>query len=217
MIKTNLQTNNFTYNSEKESVMHGGIRVVLDDIKNKKIRYLTEQVICENYDLFVSQPAACGNHHAYPGGLLVHSLRVASLGGKLCDFYDGIYEPNRDIVVAGGLLHDIGKVYCYKVKKNSDGTDEITSTQMRKYHHHIPIGYHLVLQVAEKIMELTPDMALDEDRLNRLLHIIISHHGRVEYRSNVAPKTEEAFLVHTADTIDAYLDADDDARRTFNK
>lgn len=196
--------------------MHGAIKKVLNEINNDKLRHLVERVIDVNYDAFVTQPAACGNHHAYTGGLLTHSVRTAMVGAQLCDYYEGIYHPNRDVVIAGGFLHDIGKVHCYKVKQTSDG-EEIESTQMSKYHHHIPIGYHIVMREAEWIEKNNPDMAMDSDPLNRLLHIIISHHGRLEYRSNRRPKTEEAFLVHIADTVDAYMDADKMARKTFNR
>lgn len=197
--------------------MHVTIEAVLREIKNEKIRYLVEKVVDTNYDMLITQPAACGNHHAYTGGLLAHSARVAMLGARICDFYDGIYEPNRDVVVAGGFLHDIGKVHCYKIKQKENGIEEIESTQMSRYHHHIPIGYHIVMREAENILKNSPDLALDSDPLNRLLHIIIAHHGRVEYRSNRAPRTEEAFIVWSADTLDAYMDADNDTKRTFNK
>lgn len=197
--------------------MHGTIKAVLDQIENKKIRFLTEQVIDRNYDMFVTQPAACGNHHAYTGGLLVHSARVALLGGEIASFYDKIYDINRDVIIAGGMLHDIGKVHCYKVRHKMDGTEDIESTQMSKYHHHIPIGYHIVMREAEDILEQRPEMSLDSDALNRLLHIIISHHGRREYSSNRTPRTDEAFVVYLADSCDAYLDADNDAKRRFHR
>lgn len=197
--------------------MHGTIKAVLGEIKNERVNLLVSRIINRHYDAFISQPAACGNHHAYTGGLLVHSARVALLGGDMCSFYKDIYDVNRDIVIAGGFLHDIGKVHCYKTKNKQDGTKEFESTQMSRLHHHIPIGYHLVAQVAEEIALNDSEMALNPDDLNRLLHIIVSHHGRVEYRSPRRPKTDEAFLVSQADMIDAYMDADKAHRQYFGR
>lgn len=193
------------------------IKEVLSKIKNEKVRYLADRVIDVHYEAFITQPAGCGHHHAYNGGLLVHSTRTAMVTNKLCEMYDGIYNINKSVAIAGALLHDIGKVHCYKVVTKEDGDEEYASTQMSKLHHHIPIGYHLIMKEAEYIRDKKEHFALDSDTLNRLLHIIIAHHGRVEYSSPRAPRTEEAFLVSQADLIDAYLDADKEMRKSFNK
>jgi len=131
--------------------------------------------------------AAVKYHHAYQGGLLEHSLNVA----KICDMLAGIYDNlNRDLVLAGAILHDIGKIKEYASGANL----KITNTG--RLLGHITMGYGWVQEKIGQINGFPADLA------DRLLHIILSHHGHLEYGSPKRPKILEAFAVYHADHLD---------------
>ncbi|MFC2159951.1 3'-5' exoribonuclease YhaM family protein, partial [Actinomycetota bacterium] len=131
--------------------------------------------------------AAIRYHHAYQGGLLEHSLNVT----KICDMTAGIYDNlNRDLLICGAILHDIGKIREY-----SSGVN-MKMTNRGRLLGHITIGYGWVLEKIEQIKGFPKDLA------DRLLHIILSHHGHLEYGSPKRPKILEAFIVYHADHLD---------------
>ena len=132
--------------------------------------------------------AAVQYHHAFKGGLLEHTLAVV----KICDAVYKIYRDlNYDLLISGAILHDIGKMREYKTVVTTEVTDE------GKLLGHITIGYGWVL---EKIKQIK---GFPEDLKNRLLHIILSHHGHKEFGSPKRPKIMEAFIVYHADHLDA--------------
>jgi 3'-5' exoribonuclease len=184
---------------------------VLKEIKDEKINALVKHVVDKHYTLFTTSPAACNNHHNYPGGLLDHSHSTAMLAGKIADHFIGIGQDiKRDVVIAGAFLHDVGKVLCYKTAEKPEPGRPYDSTRESKLFHHIPIGFHMVASVAESL-GYTAETYYD------ILHIILSHHGRLEYHSPVTPKTVEAFIVHKADFLDAYIEASPEMRGIYNK
>lgn len=134
-------------------------------------------------------PAAKFHHQAYLGGLLEHSVNVAkrALGMAI--------DPhlNRDIILAGALLHDIGKIEEYSY------IDSIEVAEIGNLAGHISLGYFLVRSAITQIDEFPSELA------TQLLHIILSHHGRQEWGSPVEPATGEALIVHHADILDAQL------------
>lgn len=190
--------------------MEPRIKQVLDQIKDERIRLLVESVVNKHYTLFITSPAACNNHHDYDGGLLVHSHSTAILAGQIADhFLNNGKSINRDAVVAGAFLHDFGKVLCYRKTGSLEPNKIYESTKESRWFHHIPIGFHIVASTAESL-------GLDRDEYYDILHIILSHHGRLEYHSPVVPKTPEAFIVHKADFLDAYIEATPEQRTTYN-
>lgn len=208
--------------------MHEKIEEVLGLITNKDIRLLVKGVV-EYNPYFLECPGGCSRHHAYKGGLLDHSHSTAILARKIAEHYTHL-NPNLDIVTAGAFLHDIGKTECYMFEDYVESKDVVTSngiltsqkikqkparTYRDVHHHHIPIGYYTVRREAENISDLGD--GLDWKEIDHLLHIIISHHGRVEWRSNVEPQTPEAFIVSQADMLDAWLAADPEKKATFGK
>lgn len=139
-------------------------------------------------DDFCTATAAVQYHHAYRGGLLEHTLFMT----KICDFLAGLYENlNRDLLITGAILHDVGKVKEYKTEIITKVTDE------GKLLGHITIGYGWVLEKIQKIDDFP------EDLKNRLLHIILSHHGYKEFGSPKRPKILEAFVIYHIDHMDA--------------
>ena len=140
-------------------------------------------------------PAAKYHHHAYPHGLLDHCLAVATMVSAAAAAHPQI---DRDLAVTGALLHDIGKLEAYAV---TGGCAELTDAG--KLEGEIPLGYFRVRQA----VEVTP--GFPADRAQALLHILLSHHGRLEFGSPVTPCTREATLVHAMDNLSGHLGAFD--------
>lgn len=188
--------------------MESSISTVLSNIPKIKVQNLVKEVFKIHYDKFIIEPAACGNHHAYDGGLFVHSVSTAGMASKICDHYQDV-QLDKSICVAGAFLHDIGKVRCYK---KEDG--KYKSTRASKWFHHIPIGFHLISSAYENMKE---DLRPSRDDLDHILHIIISHHGKKEYSSPRSPRTDEARIVAEADFIDAYMNAGSQYKGMYGK
>lgn len=140
-------------------------------------------------------PAAKYHHHAYPHGLLDHSLAVATMVSAAAGAHPKI---DRDLAVSGALLHDLGKLEAYAV---SGGCAELTDAG--KLEGEIPLGYFRVRQAIEATPGFSPR------RAQALLHIVLSHHGRLEFGSPVTPCTREAALVHAMDNLSGHLGAFD--------
>ncbi|HTS70564.1 MAG TPA: HD domain-containing protein [Terriglobia bacterium] len=143
-------------------------------------------------DRFKLAPAAMSYHHAFLGGLLEHVSSLIPLGDKVVDHYPWL---RRDLIVAGLVLHDIGK------------TEELTFSRGFRYSTrgqligHITMGLELV---QSKIRQI-PDFPV---RLkNELEHIILSHHGKLEFGSPKEPLFAEALVVHYLDDLDSKLEA----------
>jgi len=161
----------------------------MGSIKNKHLKELLNLFMDDKK--FVSDyrtsTAAIRYHHAYQGGLLEHSLNVT----KVCDMLAGIYgNLNRDLLICGAILHDVGKIKEYQSGVN------LKITNRGRLMGHITIGYGWVLEKIEQVKGFPKDLA------DRLLHIILSHHGRLEYGSPKRPKILEAFIVYHADHLD---------------
>ncbi|MDO9507998.1 MAG: HD domain-containing protein [Thermovirgaceae bacterium] len=139
---------------------------------------------------FRELPAAVSHHHAYVHGLLEHTLSVARGARALAETYksSGV-EMDLDIVTAGGLLHDIGKIESYKLDPFPSMT--IPGTVID----HIALGF-------SRFTDLAREHGLDGDLVTAIGHILISHHGRKEYGSPVLPATPEAMVVSSADELD---------------
>ena len=170
----------------------GMFEEILGYIKNLENKYLKELLNSFMDDKkfatdYRTSTAAIRYHHAYQGGLLEHSLNVT----KICDMLTGIYENlNRDLLICGAILHDVGKIREY-----SSGVN-MKMTNRGRLLGHITIGYGWVLEKIEQIKGFPKDLA------DRLLHIILSHHGHLEYGSPKRPKILEAFIVYHADHLD---------------
>jgi 3'-5' exoribonuclease len=135
-------------------------------------------------------PAAKAMHHVYLGGLLEHSLAVATLADDICRRYPGL---NRDLLVAGALLHDVGKISELRYARSFDYTD------VGKLIGHIVIGVEIV---EEKLRSL-PGFPLELAIL--LKHLLLSHHGQYEFGSPKRPKTLEAVILNFIDDLDSKI------------
>lgn len=137
---------------------------------------------------FKIAPAAKKMHHAYIGGLLEHVLSMASLADKVAGHYSGI---DRDLLIAGAILHDIGKTKELEYEFKIDYTDQ------GRLLSHIVIGLKMI---DEKF--LTIDNFPENQHL-LLKHLVVSHHGFQEFGSPEPPKTIEAVVLHYIDEIDS--------------
>lgn len=140
-------------------------------------------------EAFSRAPAAKRHHQAYLGGLMEHTLNVAQLCKKMAEVY--VNQVDADLLVAGALLHDIGKVKEFNYDRLIDYTDQ------GRLLGHIVLGAQMVAGKIDSLPEFPPELKL------KVLHIIVSHHGEYEWQSPKRPKFLEALLVHRADLIDA--------------
>jgi len=141
---------------------------------------------------FKRAPAAKKMHHAYIGGLLEHTLSMAVLADKIADHYKGI---DRDLLVSGALLHDIGKVREFNYEMGIDYSNE------GRLVNHIVIGIQML---EEKIQTIA---SFPEEPAMLLKHMVISHHGSKELGSPEPPKTIEAVMLNCIDEMDSRIQA----------
>ncbi|HET6419986.1 MAG TPA: HD domain-containing protein [Geobacteraceae bacterium] len=140
--------------------------------------------------LYRIAPAAKGMHHVYLGGLLEHSLAVAKLVDLIVPLYPGL---NRDLLVAGALLHDVGKVREMTYLRSFDYTDE------GKLLGHITIGTEMVQEKISSIPGFPAELSM------LLKHMILAHHGQYEFGSPKRPKTIEATVLNYLDDLDSKI------------
>ena len=164
--------------SMSEGALRGLILSVLED-----------PAISEKYKI---APAATSFHHAYLGGLLDHVLSLLDLGDKLCDHYQWL---DRDLVLAGLVMHDLGKIEELNFSRG------FTYTTRGQLLGHITIGLEIV---GEKI-RLIPDFPAP--LRDKLEHLILSHHGKMEFGSPKEPMFPEALVVHYLDDMDSKLES----------
>jgi 3'-5' exoribonuclease len=174
--------------------MVADLRSLVGTMQDPFLRELLERCFAEGssiWERWRDAPAAKYYHQAYRHGLLEHCLSVAEGVSALSATFPGI---DRDVAVAGALLHDIGKIEAYACEA---GAIELTDTG--KLQGEIALGYYLVRRLIEDIAGFPADTA------EALLHIVLSHHGQLEHGSPVVPCTREATLVHMVDNLGGRL------------
>jgi 3'-5' exoribonuclease len=174
--------------------MDAELTAAIASMHDEPLRQLLESLLgpaTETGHAFRLAPAAKQNHHAYLGGLLEHTLSVATVCDMLADHYGTAID--RDLLVAGALLHDIGKIREIGARGGFPYTDE------GKLLGHILLGLQMVADAARRVPGLTAS------RLLLLQHLIASHQGRYEWQSPKEPRTLEGLILHYADDLDAKL------------
>ncbi len=163
---------------------------IIESIKNPYLRELLELIFSneEFTEKFFKSPASLSIHHAYLGGLAEHTLSVTLLLDVISKHYRGV---NRDLLIASGILHDIGKVFELSGGISPDYTD--TGRLLG----HIYLGARFVDDFIGKIDGFPQDLR------DVLIHTLLSHHGEYEYGSPKRPKTIEALILHYVDNMDA--------------
>ncbi len=165
---------------------------ILGKMENEGLKALVRSFLDDPRLLqpFKRAPAAQSIHHAWIGGLLEHTLSVVRLCERLCDHYP---QVDRDLVRAGAILHDFGKI------------EELTYDETLGYTDAGRLVGHLVIccqMIHEKARAVS---SLPKAVVDQLVHIVASHHGQFEYGSIRQPQTLEALLVHSADVLDARM------------
>jgi len=158
-------------------------------VGNPFVKRLLETIVAANEERLRIWPAAQTLHHAYRAGFLEHVLQMATVGEKLA----AAYNANADLILAGALLHDIGKL------QELDYDLATSYSREGRLLGHIMLGSALVGEAAAAIEGFPPDL------LTEIQHLILSHHGRLEFGSPVAPMTVEAFILSFVDDLDAKI------------
>lgn len=166
---------------------------LLSNIKDDAMRDLGLGILEALQSSWLTVPGAVGVHHAYVGGTLVHCTSVAKIAKAIAE---QIPEASVDLCILGGFLHDIGKLYTYRM----DGIS-IDMTDDGRLYEHIFMGAEFVGNFADSV--INTDDYYNMKKLQLLRHIILSHHGSLEYGSPVTPQCIEAFIVSHADGVDA--------------
>lgn len=160
---------------------------------NKYLKNLLTQIFSgERFELFFTAPAGKSWHHAYIHGLLEHTLEIIKICELMCEFH---IELNKDLLVAGAMLHDLGKIE----ELSYDSAFEYTNKG--KLIGHIVIASNLVRDQIKQISGFPVELE------NNLIHLILSHQGKLEHASPVVPKTAEAIALYQADELSAKVNA----------
>lgn len=170
--------------------MKSELKALLNTIKPQPLKKLADKFINSSYfRIFCYAPAAKMYHHNVIGGLLEHSLGTAKISLKLAELHP---EIDRDLILIGAVLHDLGKIYEMEIDGGIHYTDE------GKLLGHIILG----VQLLEKLLV---EITVDNTTRNKLLHMITSHHGEYEWQSPKKPQFLEAKVLHLADMMDAEI------------
>jgi 3'-5' exoribonuclease len=170
-------------------LMLAELEEIIRGIADEDCRSLLEVVFVPEFlKAFSWAPAARSMHQAYIGGLLEHTLNVV----RLCEGVAALYpEVDRDLLITGAMLHDIGKVHEYEVKAGIEITD------VGRLIGHLIIGHDKVANAIAFIPGFPEEKAL------RLRHMLLSHHGQLEWGSPKEPQTLEACILHHCDNLDS--------------
>lgn len=173
------------------------LELVETKVETPTLKQLVLSILQTHREEILCYPAASRNHHAFLGGYIEHVLSMTCNALYFAEKYAAMYSDMQpplsiELVVAGAILHDIGKLQ--ELASTPEGA---TYTAKGQLIGHILLGRDMVRDAANQIENFDPEILL------RLEHIIVSHQARPEWGSPIAPHTPEALLVHYADDVDA--------------
>ncbi len=171
------------------------LRSILMKVSNHHLRALAECFLMDQAFLrdFCRAPAGVRNHHAYVGGLLEHVVNMLDAAERLAPLYPKI---DRDMLLMGVFVHDIGKIRELSYDRVFGYTDEGQLVG------HIVVGVEMLNDKVRQVPDLTSE-PFPAELLLRLKHLIVSHHGTLEFGSPRLPMTPEAIALHHLDNLDA--------------
>ncbi len=192
--KEHVELNDFRPCIEKDiGELLGELKEQISKIENPSLKTLLESIFDDEFLVeFGRATAARTIHHAYGGGLLEHTLEVVEYSSKICEL-QGEYI-DRDLLITGALLHDIGKMWEYDQECLTFNYQE----QGRLLGGHVILGYDFL---RKKISQ----MDFPEELSLQLLHMILSHHGQKDWGAVEEPHTVEAIALHYADLLSARI------------
>jgi len=158
-------------------------------LKELLFKYFKDEDFLKRY---FKAPAGKLWHHNYIGGLAVHSISIAEICEKVVEVHPSV---NRDLLITGAILHDIGKIKELTTQGYIDYTDEGRL-----------IG-HIVLQAGDVASKIESIPEFPEEMKNRVIHMLISHQGEKEKGAPVVPQTLEGIILHFIDELDSQADA----------
>ena len=169
--------------SRTKEILMSKLFIFINQIKEEELRESLKKFL-EKHPEFFEAPAAVIYHHNYKAGLLEHTVQTVEIALAIVILFNLRDRINIDILIAGSILHDTGKIFCYDYnQRNIDITDLFLK------HEHIIQGVKLTTQF------------INSKNLDNILHIIASHHNLKEWGSPVKPNSIEVWLVHYADNI----------------
>jgi 3'-5' exoribonuclease len=173
------------------------LREILLSISNPHLRALVECFLIDEDFVrkFTTAPAGIKNHHAYHAGLLEHVVTILTIADRIVDLYP---ELDRDLLLTGIFLHDIGKVSELSYDRAFAYSDEGQLVG------HLVMGVEMLRDKVEQSADLTGE-PFPSELLLRLKHMIVSHHGTHEFGSPKLPMTLEAIALHYLDNLDAKI------------
>lgn len=192
----------------KEEILTRKLSTYVSSIEDNDLRKLVSTLVNKYIDKFKVWPAAMKNHHEFVSGLIYHSITMADLGLEICHCYPKL---NRDFVLAGCIVHDFGKLFELSSISNPNFTLE------GKLLGHVSMGFYEVRNTAKELGMYEFDSLSEEERTTAnplyhkkevavlLEHIVLSHHGKLEFGSPVLPLTREALAVSFIDDFDAKM------------
>ncbi len=173
------------------------MREILLGLGNPHLKALVECFLIDDEFVrkFTSAPAGIKNHHAYPAGLLEHVVTMLNVASRIMDLYPDV---DRDLLLTGIFVHDLGKIDELSYERTFGYTDE------GQLIGHLVMGVGLLREKLLKTADLTGEPFPTELRL-RLEHMIVSHHGTHEFGSPKLPMTPEAIALNCLDNLDAKI------------
>lgn len=193
-----LNIDDFVPQTEQDvSRLFDRLRGPLRKLANPHLRALVECFLIDDALMqgFCNAPAGVRQHHAYRGGLLEHIVTMLEAAERLLPLYP---ELNRDLLLMGIFLHDIGKVRELSYERVFGYTDEGQLVG------HVVIGVEMLGEKVAKVPDLTGE-PFPPELLLRLKHMIVSHHGTYEFGAPRLPMTPEAIALHYLDNLDAKI------------
>ena len=190
---TDIPLSAFTPSSDIDvNEVYNNAYALITEVKDDFLRSITLAILEELHNKWLTVPGAKGVHHAYTAGTLIHSYSVACIAKAIAEHTSG---ANVDLCIVGGMLHDLGKLYTYTLNGVTiDMTDE------GMLYGHVFMGAEFIGNYAESHYKMDETCML---KLEMLRHIILAHHGKLEYDSVTVPLSIEAHIVYHADAIDA--------------
>jgi 3'-5' exoribonuclease len=193
-----IETADFLPQTEQEiPKLYDRLRGYLLRLGNPHLRALAECFLMDDPFVrgFTTCPAGVKLHHAYVGGLLEHTVTMMDIADRLLPFYPG---TDRDLLMIGVFVHDAGKTRELTYQRAFGYSDEGQLVG------HIPIGVEMLTEAVAKVPDLTGE-PFPRELLVRVKHMILSHHGSMEFGSPKVPMTPEAMLLHCIDLTDTRM------------
>ncbi|AVQ35839.1 3'-5' exoribonuclease YhaM [Staphylococcus kloosii] len=171
------------------------------DIENASLQRITRHLIRKYQESFFTFPAASSHHHNFASGLSYHVLTMLKVAKSICDIYPTL---NRSLLYSAIILHDLGKV------KELSGPVATTYTVEGNLLGHISIA-------SEEVAEAARELKIEGEEVMLLRHMILAHHGKMEFGSPKLPHLKEAEILFFIDNIDAKMNMFDKAYKKTEK